>query len=127
MQDKRAENRQKRKSALENKDQPEDQDKDKQPNQQPSPPEKSIDLKLSIPGFDDSLAFAAPRLIFQDGKPVLDTSHLAPDNKARNKELTLADKKITKTTSMSFKARNHTEKWSPEETQKFLKVRKKTY
>jgi hypothetical protein len=127
MQDKRAENRQKRKSALENKDDSPEQDKDKQPNQQSSPNEKSIDLKLSIPGFDDSIAFAAPRLIFQDGKPVLDTSHLTPENKTRNKELTLADKKTMKTTSMSFKPRNHTEKWSPEETKKFLKVIKNSY
>ncbi len=124
MQDKRAENRQKRKSALENKDKsPEQQDSDKQPNQQSSPTEKSIQMTLSISPLDGSLAFAAPRLVFKDGKPVLED--LVPESKPKvNKELTLAEKKAMKTTSMSFKARSHTEKWSPEETKKFLKVRK---
>jgi len=119
MQEKRAENRRQRKSALENKDAslPE---QSKQPEQQPNA--KSIETKPSILGLDDSFAFDAPRVIMQDGKIVLDNSNPVTNFKSKNKELTLADKNALKTTSMSFKPRNHTEKWTPEETKKFLKA-----
>lgn len=117
MQDKRAENRRLRQNAMENKDTVPEHNK--QPEQQPNV--KSIETpQSSILGLENSFAFAAPCLVMKDGKLVLDTS--SPELKQNNRELTLADKKSSKTTSMSFKPRNHTEKWTPEETKKFLKV-----
>lgn len=39
-----------------------------------------------------------------------------------NKIITVGNNKPEKTTSMSFRQRNHTEKWTPEETKKFFKA-----
>lgn len=39
-----------------------------------------------------------------------------------DKIITLGHSKPEKTTSMSFRQRNHTEKWTPDETKKFFRV-----
>jgi hypothetical protein len=63
----------------------------------------------------------APRLILKDGQLVLADSIVPFGN--RDKKLTVVqNKKPPIVTSMSFRQRNHTEKWTAEETRKFLKV-----
>src|SRR3712207_2963382 len=55
-----------------------------------------------------------PRLIFKDGKLVIDEGTLVPRDS--NHKLTIVEnKKPQKLTSMSFRPRNHTEKWTAEE------------
>jgi len=64
----------------------------------------------------------ASRIVIVDGKPVIErpTFDLArADDTSRNKLVQM--KKPNRLTSMSFKNRVHTEKWTPEENRKFYK------
>lgn len=74
-------------------------------------------------GVCEQSVSSAPRIIIENGKPVLDTSSMFQLDKVGNTELLLVEnKKSKRITSMSFKTRNYTEKWTAEETTKFFKV-----
>jgi Transcription initiation factor TFIIIB, Bdp1 subunit len=79
-----------------------------------------IESKLDLPGIEDQ-NLGAPRLIIKDGKLVVDETSLV-QRESDNKLAVVDNKKPQKLTSMSFRQRNHTEKWTEEETRKFFKV-----
>jgi len=71
------------------------------------------------PIFNQTELAFAPQIIFKDGKIVVDNSNLTV---REEKKLTLVEnKKPFKLTSMSFRSKNHTAKWTEEETRKFYK------
>jgi hypothetical protein len=77
-------------------------------------------LALSIqPLFNQTELALAPQIIFKDGKIVVDNSNFAP---REQKKLVIAEKKHYKVTSMSFRTKNQTAKWTEEETRKFYKA-----
>jgi len=64
----------------------------------------------------------APKIVFKDGKIVVDNPSLSL-NEERGKILTVVNnKKPYKLTSMSFRTKNNTAKWTDEETKKFYKA-----
>lgn len=70
--------------------------------------------------FDKTAAAFAPQIIFKDGKLVIDNSALAV---REDQKLTIVEaQKPYKLTSMSFRTRNNTAKWTAEETKKFYKA-----
>ena len=123
MHKKRAENRDKKKqqaSLLANSD---DHLETTADNTKPSIEGNFIINGTSSSRMEDSSNPGVPRIIIKDGKPILDTSNVISNLKDNSKELTLADnKKAARVTSMSFRKKNHTEKWSDDETRRFFKV-----
>lgn len=75
-------------------------------------------------GLEDKSEMPGMRIVFKDGKPVLEDNELMDwMNKDRKDKLTLVDEsKTQRLTSMSFRKKNHTKQWSPEETRKLYKV-----
>ena len=71
------------------------------------------------PLFNQTELAFAPQIIFKDGKIVVDNSNLTA---REEKKLVVADKKPYKVTSMSFRTKNQTAKWTEEETRKFYKA-----
>ena len=77
-------------------------------------------LALSIqPLFNQTELAFAPQIIFKDGKIVIDNNTIAP---REEKKLVIVEKKTKKVTSMSFRTKNQTAKWTEEETRKFYKA-----
>lgn len=78
-----------------------------------------------ITGFEsinkENSVSLVPQLIFKDGKIVLDNS-LALREERGGQNLTVVEKKPYKLTSMSFRTKNNTAKWTEEETKKFYKA-----
>jgi hypothetical protein len=64
---------------------------------------------------------SVPQIIFRDGKVVIENSTLAL-REEKEKLIIVEDKKAYKLTSMSFRTKNHTPKWTAEETRKFYKA-----
>jgi len=71
------------------------------------------------PLFNQTELAFAPQIIFKDGKIVVDNSNLTA---REEKKLVVAEKKPYKVTSMSFRTKNQTAKWTEEETRKFYKA-----
>lgn len=70
--------------------------------------------------LDKNAGALAPQIIFRDGKLVIDNSAFAI---RETEKLTIVEnQKPYKLTSMSFRTRNNTAKWTPEETKKFYKA-----
>lgn len=68
--------------------------------------------------------FPAFQVVIKDGKPVIETSN--KDQSEMRPEMLrpvlIEHSKPIHVTSMSFKKKNHTKQWTPEETRKFYKV-----
>jgi len=74
------------------------------------------------PFVDENQMSLAPKIIFKDGKIVVENSDVVLRD-GRNKNLTIQENnKPYKITSMSFRTRNNTAKWTEEETRKFYKA-----
>lgn len=63
-----------------------------------------------------------PRIIMKDGKAIMNPAASQESAAVDNNQLQLVEEKKTRVTSMSFRPRVHTEKWTEEETRKFLKA-----
>ena len=63
--------------------------------------------------------FAIPRIILKDGKSVIEN----PTTEYEEKNQLIEVRNPERVTSHSFKAREHTDKWTPEENRKFYKVK----
>jgi hypothetical protein len=61
----------------------------------------------------------APKVIFRDGKVVIENSIMREEEQ---KLVIVENKKPYKLTSMSFRTKNHTAKWTVDETRKFYKA-----
>lgn len=74
--------------------------------------------------FGDKSGVPGMRIVFKDGKPVLDDSQLMNwmDKDKKDKLTLVDDSKSNRLTSMSFRKKNHTKQWSQEETKKLYKV-----
>jgi hypothetical protein len=74
--------------------------------------------------LEDKSGMPGMRIVFKDGKPVLEDNELTDwMHKDRKDKLTLVDdSKTQRLTSMSFRKKNHTKQWSPDETKKLYKV-----
>ena len=82
--------------------------------------QKSLNLDSEFQ--DINAAFPSTRIVFKDGKPVLENIEF-PQDLMLNSSLTLVqNSKPTKLSSMSFRKKNHTKQWTEEETRKFYKV-----
>ena len=62
---------------------------------------------------------AIPRIILKDGKSVIEN----PITEYEEKNQLIEVRHPERVTSHSFKAREHTDKWTPEENRKFYKVK----
>lgn len=72
--------------------------------------------------LDNTTGAFAPQIIFKDGKLVIDDSALTIRQDRAPKLTIVENQKPYKLTSMSFRTRNNTAKWTPEETKKFYKA-----
>jgi hypothetical protein len=85
-------------------------------------PEKKPDVQQQL---DENLGFSAlgTRIVLRDGKPIIEHNALAiPSFANKTHTLQTVDQKPYKLNSMSFRQRNHTAKWTDEETRKFYKA-----
>lgn len=83
---------------------------------------QNIPANSQIPNVQESNTNNTPRVVFKDGKVVIEDQFLEPE-KYKKLEV-VQEKKKPKLSSMSFRTRRHTAKWTPEETRKFYKVNK---
>jgi transcription factor TFIIIB component B'' len=69
----------------------------------------------------DEINLHAPKIIMKDGKVTIEDRNMAPFEPEAQRLMIVDHNKPKHLTSMSFRTRNHTEKWTPEETEKFFK------
>lgn len=82
---------------------------------------QNIPANIQIPEPKSEQKYA-PKVVFKDGKVVIEDALMSMDHEIDKQLQVVSDKKKPKLTSMSFRTRHHTAKWTPEETRKFYKV-----